>query len=92
MKQTYVVLFVCLVEELLQQLGPEFIQHLFQVDVRSSIILLQIDVEVREELRVVGVHGAQRPREALIQVECRAVQQLHEVTWKPETGNYRFMK
>lgn len=33
------ILLVGLVEELLQQPGPEFIEHFFQVDVGTSIVV-----------------------------------------------------
>lgn len=52
---TYEILLVCLVEELLQQLGPEFVEHLFQVDIGASVIVLQILVQVGEDLGILGV-------------------------------------
>ncbi len=52
---TDVILLVCLVEELLQQPGPEFVEHLLQVDIGASVIVPQIRVEVREDLGILGV-------------------------------------
>ncbi len=52
---TYGVLLVCLVEELLQKPGPEFVEHLFQVDVGTSVIVPQIRVQVREDMGILGV-------------------------------------
>lgn len=50
------ILLVCLVEELLQQLGPEFVQHLFQVDIGASVVVPQIREQVREDLGILGVY------------------------------------
>lgn len=60
------MLFVCLVEEFLQQLGPEFIEHLFQVDIGASVVDPQICVQVREDLGILGVYGTQSWSECLL--------------------------
>lgn len=52
---TYGILHVCLVEELLQQPGPEFVEHFFQVDIGASVIVPQIRVQVGEDLGILGV-------------------------------------
>lgn len=53
------MLFVCLVEDFLQQLGPEIIEHLFQVDFGASVVAPQLCVQVREDLRILGVYGTE---------------------------------
>lgn len=53
------MLFVCLVEEFLQQLGPEFIENLLQVDAGASVVALQIFVQVREDLGILGIYSTQ---------------------------------
>ena len=63
---TYEILLVSLVEELLQQLGPELIEHLFQVDVGASVVVPQIRVQLREDLGVLGVQEAPSWNESLL--------------------------
>lgn len=49
-------MLVCLGEELLQQPGPEIVEHLFQVDLGALIVEPQIFVQVREEPGILGVY------------------------------------
>jgi len=60
------ILLVCLVEELLQQPGPELVQHLFQVDVGASVVVPQIRVQVREDLGGLEVQQAPSLSESLL--------------------------
>ena len=49
-----------MVEELLQQPGPELVEHLLQVDIGASVVVPQIRVQVREDLGILGIYGAPR--------------------------------
>lgn len=54
---TYEVWLVCLGEELFQELCPEIIEHLLQVNIGASVVMPQVLIQVREDLGVLGVHG-----------------------------------
>lgn len=60
------VLLVRMLEELLQQPGPELVEHLLQVDVGASVVVPQIRVKVGEDLPVLGVEEAVRLGESLL--------------------------
>lgn len=63
---TYEVWLVCLGEELFQELGPEFVEHLLQVDVGASVVMPQVCIQVREDLGVLGVHSTPGGGEELL--------------------------
>lgn len=64
---TYVILLVRLEEELLQQLGPEFVEDFFEVDVGASVVVPQIRVELGENLGIQRVQRAPVRSERLLQ-------------------------
>lgn len=64
---TYEVLPVGLVEQLLQQSGPEVVEHLLQVDVGAAVVVPQLHVQFGEDLGILGVQGAPSWGECLLQ-------------------------
>lgn len=67
--RTYETQVVRLVEEPLQELGPEFVEHLLQVDVGASVVVPKICVQVSEDLGIVGVQGAPGGGEGFLQTD-----------------------
>lgn len=53
---TYDMMLVCIGEDLLQQLGPEIVEQLLQVDLGALIVEPQIFVQVREEPGILRVY------------------------------------
>lgn len=51
-------LLVCVVEKLLQEPDPEFVEHLLQVDFGASVVAPDIRVQVGEDLSVLDVQSA----------------------------------
>lgn len=66
---TYETRLVRPVEEPLQEPGPEFVEHLLQVDVGASVIVPQICVQVSEDLGILGVQGAPGGGEGFLQTD-----------------------
>ena len=77
---TYDVLLVGLVEQLLQQPGPEVVEGLLQVDVGGSAVAPQLHVQVGEDRGVLGVKQPHGGGEGLLQGHLGAIQQLLQVT------------
>lgn len=67
-------------EELLQELGPEVVEHLLQVDVGASVVVPQVRVQFREHMGILGVDGAPGGGEGLVETDGRAIEQLHKIT------------
>lgn len=57
MGYTNKALLVCVVEKLLQEPDPEFVEHLLQVGVGASVVAPEIRVQVREDLSVLYVQS-----------------------------------
>lgn len=73
-----VVLGVEQLEHVLQQPGPEVVQHLLQVDVPARVVALQLGEQVLEHARVLHVQLPVSAREHAVQGLLRVVQQLQE--------------
>lgn len=66
MSFTYEAWLVCLGEEPFQEPGPEFVEHLLQVDVGASVVMSQVRIEVREDMGILGIHNTPGGGEGLM--------------------------
>lgn len=73
-----VVLRVEQLEHVLQQPGPEVVQHLLQVDVAARVVALQLGEQVLEHARFLQVELLVSALEHLVQRLLRVVQELQE--------------
>lgn len=73
-----VVLRVEQLEHVLQQPGPEVVQHLLQVDVAARVVALQLGEQVLEHARFLQVELLVSAREHLVQRLLCVVQELQE--------------